>query len=284
MAGLSRLSAAREGSPLEIEFIVPARNEAERLAAALVPQLEHFAGRARFTVVLDHCTDETADVVERLESQHPHLSCFDLSAARGKGSAVLEGFRRSTADIVGFMDADCPTPPVEIDRLLVVLEDADGVIASRYLPRSLIASPRTPVRTVASRALNIAVRALFGLPYRDTQCGAKLFWRRAITPILPQISTRNWLFDVDLLVAARMRGLEVVELPIIWCEREGSHLDVIGFAPEAARSLIALRMRAWRFRPELEGRLPDAPFATPHPEVPVPVAMGEPRPMSHLNL
>lgn len=269
---------------VDVEFIVPANNEEFRLVEAIRPQLEHFAGRARFTVVLDHCTDNTALVVDQLVGSYPDISSFTLEGASGKGSAVLEGFRRSSADVVGFMDADCPTPPVEIDRLLDQLSEADGAIASRYLPRSLIASPRTPVRTLASRALNVAVRGLFGLPYRDTQCGAKVFWRRALMPVLPQISTRNWIFDVDLLVAARMRGLDVVELPIIWCEREGSHLDVIGFAPEAARSLVALRLRTWRFKPATEGRLPDVPPITPHPEVPAPVAMGEPRPMSHLNL
>lgn len=224
-----------------IEFVVPARNEAERLAVSITPHLEHFDDVAMFSVAMDHCTDGTAGVVEQLHDRYPHLSGFEVEGARGKGSAVLEGFKRSCAAIIGFMDADCPTPPAEIARLIEKLDDADGAIGSRYLPLSLIASPRDLVRTAASRALNLSVRTLFGLQYRDTQCGAKVFRREAIAPILEQVETTNWLFDLDLLLRAREHGLKIEEVPIIWREERGSHLDVIGFAPEAVRTLIRLK-------------------------------------------
>lgn len=230
----------------KVEFVVPAHNEAERLAASLTPHLEHFAGTADFTIALDHCTDSTADVVEDLAVAHPHISGFDVTGDQGKGSAVLEGLRRSRGEVVGFMDADCPTPPAEIERLIERLDEVDGAIGSRYLPLSLIASPRDLLRTGASRALNVAVRVLFGLPYRDTQCGAKVFRRSSLAPLLDEIETTNWLFDLDLLLLARDRGLVVEEVPIIWREGRGSHLDVIGFAPEALQTLIRLKARSGR--------------------------------------
>lgn len=191
---------------------------------------------------MDHCTDETALVVEELHDRYPHVSGFEVVGPQGKGSAVLEGLRRSQRAIVGFMDADCPTPPAEMARLVEKLDSADGAIGSRYLPLSLIASPRDLMRTGASRALNISVRTLFGLPYRDTQCGAKVFNREALLPVLDEIETTNWLFDLELLLRAREHGLRIEEVPIIWREERGSHLDVIGFAPEAVRTLIRLRL------------------------------------------
>lgn len=224
-----------------IEFVVPARNEAERLATSITPHLEYFDGIATFSVAMDHCTDDTAGVVEQLRDRYPHVSGFEVEGPQGKGSAVLEGLRRSRAAIVGFMDADCPTPPAEMARLVEKLDDADGAIGSRYLPLSLIASPRDLVRTGASRALNLSVRTLFRLQYRDTQCGAKVFRRESLVPVLDQVETTNWLFDLDLLLRAREHGLRIEEVPIIWREERGSHLDVIGFAPEAVRTLIRLR-------------------------------------------
>lgn len=232
----------------DIELVIPAHNESDRLAEAIAPQIDYFGDRVRFTIILDHCTDGTESIVQRIEARHPNVEHFIYGGEQGKGGAIHDGFSRSTAEIVGFMDADCPTPPVEIDRLIDALGTFDGAVASRYLPGSLIASPRTPLRTIASRLLNVAVRGLFGMEYRDTQCGAKVFRRSALAPALEEVATRNWLFDVDLLVAARSHGLRIAEVPVIWCERAGSHLDVIGFAPEAARSLLILRLKAWRSR------------------------------------
>lgn len=229
-----------------VEFVVPARNEAERLAASITPHLEYFAGCATFSVAMDHCTDDTAGVVEALRDRYPHVSGFEVEGPQGKGSAVLEGLKRSREEIVGFMDADCPTPPAEMARLIERLDDADGAIGSRYLPLSLIASPRDLVRTGASRALNVSVRTLFGLPYRDTQCGAKVFRRESIVPVLDDVETTNWLVDLDLLLRARDHGLKIEEVPIIWREERGSHLDVIGFAPEAIRTLFRLRSNLGR--------------------------------------
>ena len=45
----------------------------------------------------------------------------------------METFRRCDADLVGFVDADCATPPAELARMTVQAADADGVIASRRL-------------------------------------------------------------------------------------------------------------------------------------------------------
>lgn len=232
-----------------VEFVVPAHNEAERLATSIIPHLEYFDGVAIFSVAMDHCTDDTAAVVEELHSRYPHVSSYEVEGPQGKGSAVLEGLKRSRESIVGFMDADCPTPPAEMARLVERLDGADGAIGSRYLPLSLIASPRDLLRTGASRALNVSVRSLFRLPYRDTQCGAKVFRRERIEPVLDEIETTNWLFDLDLLLRAREHGLKIEEVPIIWREERGSHLDVIGFAPEALRTLIRLKSSLDRAHP-----------------------------------
>ena len=51
----------------------------------------------------------------------------------GKGGVLMETFRRCDADLVGFVDADCATPPAELARMTEQAADTDGVIASRRL-------------------------------------------------------------------------------------------------------------------------------------------------------
>jgi hypothetical protein len=69
------------------------------------------------------------------------------------------------------------------------------------------------------------VRRLFDLPYADTQCGAKVIRRHVAERVVPLMSSRDFLFDVDLLLVARRLGFEVVETPTVWIDQHDSKLS-----------------------------------------------------------
>ena len=102
--------------------------------------------------------------------------------------------------------------------------EVDGVIASRRLPASFTPSPRHEGRSLTSAGFAWGVRRLFRLPYADTQCGAKVLHRRVTERVVPLMSSRDFLFDVDLLVIARRLGFDVVEVPTVWIDQAGSKL------------------------------------------------------------
>ena len=54
----------------------------------------------------------------------------------GLGTAVVEGFERASAPVVGVIDADLSHPPEMLPRMLAVMtrSSADLVIGSRYIP------------------------------------------------------------------------------------------------------------------------------------------------------
>ena len=107
-----------------------------------------------------------------------------------------------------FVDADGATPPAELARMTLAAGDADGVIASRRLPASFTPCPETSGARLTSRGFAWGIRRLFRLPYADTQCGAKVIHRRVVEQVVPFMSSRDFLFDVDLLdrgPAARLR-------------------------------------------------------------------------------
>ena len=70
--------------------------------------------------------------------------------------------------------------------LLNGLGDADGVIGSRYVPGSKVTTPQGLFRRLESRTFNLIIRLLFGLPYNDTQCGAKVFKKVPLDLVLPE--------------------------------------------------------------------------------------------------
>ena len=50
--------------------------------------------------------------------------------------------------------------------------------------------------------------------------------RHVVEQVVPLMSSRDFLFDVDLLVTARRLGYEVVEVPTLWFDQPGSTVRV----------------------------------------------------------
>ena len=108
-------------------------------------------------------------------------------------------------------------------------------------------------------------KALFGLPFTDTQCGAKVVRRAVVDQALPLLSSRDFLFDVDLLVTAERLGFRIVEVPTVWLDRDGSHVK----AGADARRMAVSSLRLWlhhRVLPVsgLAAAAPTTPEDSPH--------------------
>ena len=84
------------------------------------------------------------------------------------------------------------------------------------------------------------------LPYADTQCGAKVLRREVVEDVLPHLSSRDLLFDVDLLAAAGERGWRIVEVPTVWIDQEGSRVRPVADTRRMGVSLVRLWARRRR--------------------------------------
>ena len=80
------------------------------------------------------------------------------------------------------------------------------------------------------------------MPYRDTQCGAKIFKREAIEKILHEITITRWAFDVDLLYRLENHGFKIREFPTVWRDKKYSHINFKRAGPLMALAAIRLRI------------------------------------------
>jgi glycosyltransferase involved in cell wall biosynthesis len=193
----------------------------------------------RFQVALDGCTDRTAQVVNEHRDEDSRVLLHEYPKL-GKGGVIAETFRTSSADVLGFVDADCATPPAEMLRLADVARRSGGAIASRHHPASVLPRTRSRMRRATSAGFAFGVRRLLGLSYRDTQCGAKVLRRDAAEQILPRVAAKDLLFDVELLLAARETGQDIVEVPTVWIDQDGSRVDPVADTRKMGVSLIRL--------------------------------------------
>lgn len=208
---------------VQLDLIIPAYNEQHRIKRTLVDYLRFFDDTVRFIVVLNGCTDNTLAVVQGVQKAFPdRIQIEDITAAIGKGGAIVHGWKIANAELIGFVDADGATPPEEFKKLLEAIQTHDGVIASRFLKESTIHQRQSPLRTVVSHLSIKIIKLLFHLPYHDTQCGAKLFKAEVIRKILPHLNEHNLMFDVQLLWILHGWEYDIKEIPTVWIDQPGS--------------------------------------------------------------
>jgi glycosyltransferase involved in cell wall biosynthesis len=240
---------------MRIDIVIPAFNEEARIDRTLRAYRSSVSDPgARFLVALDSCTDHTADVVRSHAEVDARVELHEFPKL-GKGGVIMEMFRHCDADMVGFVDADCATPPAEFLRLVDMPEQVDGAIASRAHPASVLPTHRSLDRRLASWIFARLTRRVFGLPFSDTQCGAKVVRRHVIEGVLPLLSSRDFLFDVDLLVTAKRLGFHIIEVPTVWLDQEGSHLRA---GPDGRRMAVS-SLSLWLHHRALPVAPPDHP-------------------------
>ena len=232
---------------MELSVIVPAYNEEARLPITLARTSEYLALHhpgSEILVVDDGSTDDTAGIVRDVAARDARVRLISLERNRGKGAAVRTGMLAARGDHALFMDADMSTPIEEIEKLYFYARRGnDVVIGSRGLADSDIRTRQPLFRESMGRVFNLLVRALLFGGFRDTQCGFKLFTRRAARDIFGRQTLDGFAFDVEVLLLARDAGLGVKEVPIVWYHSPHSKVSPFGDARRMFLDLLRLRMR-----------------------------------------
>jgi glycosyltransferase involved in cell wall biosynthesis len=142
--------------------------------------------------------------------------------ALGKGAAVREGMRHSTADVVAFMDADGATHLDALgDGMRVIAAGADIAVGSRAVPGAVTTERHSWARVLGARLYRRCTRQV-APGIADTQCGFKVFRGDLARAVFGDLVTTGFSFDVELLARAQRRGARIVEFPVTWDDVPGS--------------------------------------------------------------
>lgn len=211
-----------------LSVVIPAYNEEQRLPGTVERILGYLSDRkfdfAELLIVDDGSCDRTAAVAGQYASANPAVRLLRNPGNCGKGYAVRSGMLNARGQWVLFSDADLSTPIEEVEKLAAAVRNSDAAIAigSRALDRSLIAVRQRWGREAMGRIFNLAVRAITGLPFRDTQCGFKLYRTDAARAVFSRQQLDGFGFDVEDLVIARLLRLPVAEIPVRWSNVAGT--------------------------------------------------------------
>lgn len=197
---------------------MPALNEAAGIVDAItsVP-FSDFAARGlevEVLVVDNGSTDGTGELAQNAGAR------VVVEAERGYGFAYLRGFREAKGDIICTMDADCTYPASELPRMVdrLLNEGLEFISTDRfhYMYNGVMPS----INKVGNAILNLFSRALFGLPFRDSQSGMWVFRSELLHRMCLKSCGMALSQEIKIEAAWRLKA-RCLEMPIHYGYRRG---------------------------------------------------------------
>lgn len=232
-------------------IIIPTYNEKENIEN-IIRAIFGLEKVFHILVIEDNSPDGTAQIVKRLQNEFPErLFMIERKGKLGLGTAYITGFKWSIEkkyDYIYEMDADFSHNPNDLPRLYKACHDdgADVAIGSRYI--SGVNVVNWPMgRVLMSYFASKYVHFITGLPIHDTTAGFKCYRREVLETIgLDTIRFKGYAFQIEMKFTAYKCGFKVVEVPVIFINRElGTSKMNSSIFGEAVFGVIRLKIGSW---------------------------------------
>jgi dolichol-phosphate mannosyltransferase len=227
-------------------LILPTYEEAGNIEGIVRRALENMPDGSRVLVVDDNSPDGTGEIADQLKAELP-VEVLHRRGKEGLASAYIAGFRHALGQGAGLvlqMDSDFSHDPVDLGRLVEASAAADVVLGSRYVPGGGVRD-WSLLRRAISRGGSAYARTVLGIGVRDLTGGFKCFRREVLESIdLDAISSQGYAFQVEMTYRALQKGFRVVEVPIVFRDRQvGKSKMSRAIVLEAAWRVPLLRRR-----------------------------------------
>ncbi|MBO3725529.1 polyprenol monophosphomannose synthase [Actinomyces bowdenii] len=213
--------------------VIPTYNEIETLPTAL-DQVRQHAPQAHILVVDDGSPDGTGDYADTRAAQDEHIHVLHRAEKNGLGPAYLAGFSWALAggyELIIEMDADGSHRAEDLALLIQRAEMADEpdlVIGSRWVSGG--ATEGWDARRVAlSRAGNLYINAMLGMRVKDATAGFRVYRASILRRMdLGGVEALGYGFQVNMTMLVEEAGGRIVEMPIVFKEREAGQSKLSG--------------------------------------------------------
>ena len=176
-------------------------------------------------IVDDASVDGTTEIINSLAG-----SCIVIAhnSNQGKGASVIDGFKRSTGDIVVIQDADLEYNPENLNDLLNPILDgrADVVYGSRFVTNQ----PHRAIyfwHYLGNIFITFLSNLFTNLNLTDMETCYKMFTRKVIDDIAPKLKSRR--FGIEPEITARVKKYRVYEVGISYSGRTYKEGKKIGW-------------------------------------------------------
>lgn len=232
-----------------LSIIVPTRNEQGNIAA-LARRVSLALATVSYEIIfVDDSDDATPDAIRQARANDPRVRLLHRvpgeARVGGLATAVVAGLQAAQGALLAVIDADLQHPPETLASLVAAAQDADIVVASRYIPGGSPGGLAGPVRLLVSRS----TAALAGLSFRrvracsDPMSGFFLVRREVIAGV----DLRPQGFKILLEILVRGKWSMLAEVPYVFATREAEQSKAsLRQGVEYLRHLRVLRFQGRR--------------------------------------
>ena len=211
--------------------LIPTYNERENLPRIVPLVLAQHEG-IDILVIDDASPDGTGELADELAAGQPRVHVLHRTEKLGLGPAYLAGFRWGLArgyPLLCEMDADLSHCPEMLPVFMDEARRADVVIGSRYLDGRVTVVNWPMSRLLISYFGCWYARTITGLPVADATGGFNCWRREVLEGIdLGRIVSNGYAFQIELKVRAAAKGFRLVEVPIVFSERDSGESKMSG--------------------------------------------------------
>ena len=182
---------------VELSVVIPLYNEELNVAplhAELSAILKSMAVPHEILLIDDGSTDNTIEVLRRIQSSDPHVRVVRFTRNFGQTAGFAAGFAYARGQFIATFDGDLQNDPVDIPRMLEIARNYDVVCGWRRDRKDDFLTRSVP-SVIASRLIGL----VSGVNVHDVGCSLKIFRAEVVKPLklspgmhryLPQLASQ----------------------------------------------------------------------------------------------
>jgi glycosyltransferase involved in cell wall biosynthesis len=226
---------------MRISVLIPVYNEAKTISEIL-RRVKSIGLADEIIVVDDGSSDGTAEILKQVSGKECRIIFKEHNT--GKGSAIKEGLKFVTGDIVIIQDADLEYSPKDYPALIEpIISGKTGIVyGSRWLNHGLDKVPLT-IFKLGRWFITVLTNFLYGIRITDEPCGYKVFKTKIIKNI--NLEYKGFEFCPEITAKAIRLGYKIYEVAISYSPRKVSEGKKITYIDGLKAILVLIKYRFW---------------------------------------
>lgn len=236
-----------------ISIVMPAFNEAENIEETVrncFSTLGKLGVEGEVVVTDDGSFDKTLNILKNLSAEFPRLKIVIHAKNQGYGAALKDAVAAAKGEYIVSIDSDGQFDISEIP-LLIEQKDKGFDVVTGYRKKK----KDSLFKVFADRGLNVIVKSMFGVDYRDTNCAFKIYSPGVLDKI--EIEARGYQAPTEILMKLRALGYSIGEVGVSHFARgKGkSALNPLSTMYKMFTFLVYLRLKIHLYRRKIIANL-----------------------------
>ena len=204
---------------MKLSIIVPVYNEEKTISKILDKLVKVNLGiKKEIIIINDGSTDNSKKVIENyLKDKKTQINFkFKNKENGGKGSAIKEGVKLATGDIITIQDADLEYNPEDFRKLIkpIIENKALVIYGSRFLKEH---EPLYKIYFLGNKFLTFLTKIIYSSKITDMETCYKVFKADIIKNI--EIKANHFNFEPEITARILKQGIKIKEIPISYSPR-----------------------------------------------------------------